>query len=80
MGRSSWSANEEVRLLDAIEQFGFGNWEDIAKHIETRTPEGIESGLFLNRFTNIDTVYLCFKANFEMIKTTNLDIYMSFLR
>ncbi|KAI8425061.1 hypothetical protein MSG28_006929 [Choristoneura fumiferana] len=39
LGRSSWSANEEVRLLDAIEQFGFGNWEDIAKHIETRTPE-----------------------------------------
>ena len=41
IGRSSWSANEEVRLLDAIEQFGFGNWEDIAKHIETRTPEGM---------------------------------------
>lgn len=40
LGRSSWSANEEVRLLDAIEQFGFGNWEDIAKHIETRSPEG----------------------------------------
>ncbi|XP_049877727.1 transcriptional adapter 2B isoform X2 [Pectinophora gossypiella] len=39
LGRSSWSANEEVRLLDAIEQFGFGNWEDIAKHIESRTPE-----------------------------------------
>ncbi|XP_026494268.2 transcriptional adapter 2B isoform X1 [Vanessa tameamea] len=39
LGRNSWSANEEVRLLDAIEQFGFGNWEDIAKHIETRTPE-----------------------------------------
>lgn len=40
ISRTSWSANEEVRLLDAIEQFGFGNWEDIAKHIETRTPEG----------------------------------------
>ncbi|XP_063539132.1 transcriptional adapter 2B isoform X1 [Cydia strobilella] len=39
LGRSSWSANEEVRLLDAIEQFGFGNWEDIAKHIESKTPE-----------------------------------------
>ncbi|XP_037963208.2 transcriptional adapter 2B isoform X2 [Plutella xylostella] len=39
LGKTSWSANEEVRLLDAIEQFGFGNWEDIAKHIETRTPE-----------------------------------------
>lgn len=38
-GRGSWSAKEEVRLLDAIEQFGFGNWEDISKHIETRSPE-----------------------------------------
>ncbi|VVD01563.1 unnamed protein product [Leptidea sinapis] len=39
LGRNSWTANEEVRLLDAMEQFGFGNWEDIAKHIETRTSE-----------------------------------------
>lgn len=47
LGRSSWSANEEVRLLDAIEQFGFGNWEDIAKHIETRSPEGKVLGQIL---------------------------------
>lgn len=38
-GRGNWTAREELRLLDAIEQFGFGNWEDISKHIETRTPE-----------------------------------------
>jgi len=30
-----------MRLLDAIEQFGFGNWEDISKHIESKTSEGI---------------------------------------
>lgn len=47
LGRTSWSANEEVRLLDAIEQFGFGNWEDIAKHIESRTPEGILHSVFM---------------------------------
>lgn len=39
-GRGNWTAREELRLLDAIEQFGFGNWEDISEHIETRTPEG----------------------------------------
>ena len=39
-GRGNWTAREQLRLLDAIEQFGFGNWEDISKHIETRTPEG----------------------------------------
>ena len=39
-GQGNWTAREEVRLLDAIEQYGYGNWEDIAKHIETRTSEG----------------------------------------
>ncbi|EZA47770.1 transcriptional adapter 2B isoform X2 [Ooceraea biroi] len=38
-GRGNWTAREQLRLLDAIEQFGFGNWEDISKHIETRTSE-----------------------------------------
>ena len=35
-----WSAREEIRLLDAIEQYGFGNWQDISKHIETKAPAG----------------------------------------
>lgn len=39
LGRGGWSAREELHLLDAIEQFGFGNWEDISRHIETRSPE-----------------------------------------
>jgi len=38
-GQGHWTAREEVRLLDAIEQYGFGNWDDIAGHIETRTPD-----------------------------------------
>jgi len=38
-GQGHWTAREEVRLLDAIEQYGFGNWDDIAGHIETRTSE-----------------------------------------
>jgi transcriptional adapter 2-beta len=36
---SSWNAREEVRLLDAVEQFGYGNWKDIASHIDTKTAE-----------------------------------------
>nr|CAG4641657.1 EOG090X058A [Eurycercus lamellatus] len=35
----SWIAREDYQLLDAIEQFGYGNWEDVAKHIETRDSE-----------------------------------------
>ncbi|CAB3245859.1 unnamed protein product [Arctia plantaginis] len=49
LGRSTWTANEEVRLLDAIEQFGFGNWEDISKHIETRTPDEAKDE-YINRY------------------------------
>ena len=28
-----WNAREEMRLLDAVEMFGYGNWKDIAAHI-----------------------------------------------
>lgn len=41
-GKGSWSAKEVMRLLDAIEQFGFGNWEDISKHIESKNSEEAE--------------------------------------
>lgn len=36
--KGAWSGCEELRLLDAIEKYGFGNWEDVSVHIETRTP------------------------------------------
>lgn len=36
-----WSYKEELLLLQLIEQFGFGNWEDIAKHLQTRTSQGL---------------------------------------
>ncbi|KAF2357160.1 Zinc finger ZZ-type [Trinorchestia longiramus] len=37
--KRTWTAREDVRLLDAIEQYGYGNWEDICRHIETKTAE-----------------------------------------
>ncbi|XP_012272124.1 transcriptional adapter 2B isoform X2 [Orussus abietinus] len=37
--RGNWTAIEQLRLLDAIEQFGYGNWENISEHIETRSPK-----------------------------------------
>ncbi|CAD5113781.1 DgyrCDS2949 [Dimorphilus gyrociliatus] len=36
---SSWKLNEECLLLDAVEQFGFGNWEDVSNHVRTRSAE-----------------------------------------
>jgi len=34
-----WTSEEEVLLLDGIEQHGYGNWDDIADHIGTKSPE-----------------------------------------
>ncbi|XP_063728873.1 transcriptional adapter 2-beta-like [Symsagittifera roscoffensis] len=34
-----WTAREEVALLEAIEHFGLGNWEDVSKLIATRSPQ-----------------------------------------
>ncbi|XP_064623922.1 transcriptional adapter 2-beta-like [Lineus longissimus] len=34
-----WTANEELMLLDAVEQYGFGNWGDISSHVESKTSE-----------------------------------------
>ena len=36
---TEWNAREEMRLLDAVEMFGYGNWKDIAAHIEKKTHE-----------------------------------------
>ncbi|XP_014062000.1 transcriptional adapter 2-beta [Salmo salar] len=37
-----WTSREEQSLLDAIEQYGFGNWEDMATHVgASRTPQDV---------------------------------------
>ncbi|KAG2465455.1 TAD2B protein, partial [Polypterus senegalus] len=37
-----WTSREEQLLLDAIEQYGFGNWEDMAAHVgPSRTPQEV---------------------------------------
>ncbi|RXM36286.1 Transcriptional adapter 2-beta [Acipenser ruthenus] len=37
-----WTSREEQLLLDAIEQYGFGNWEDMAAHVgASRTPQEV---------------------------------------
>ncbi|XP_076463437.1 transcriptional adapter 2-beta-like [Babylonia areolata] len=37
-----WTLAEEHMLLDAVEQFGFGNWRGVSSHVETRTEEECE--------------------------------------
>ena len=50
-GKTAWTAREEIRLLDAIEQYGYGNWEDISKHIETKSAEDAKEE-YVNKFVN----------------------------
>ncbi|KAI5746754.1 hypothetical protein M8J77_007153 [Diaphorina citri] len=38
-GSKGWRAGELIDLLNAVEYRGFGNWEDIAKEIKTRTAD-----------------------------------------
>uniref|UniRef100_A0A6M2DRL3 Putative histone acetyltransferase complex saga/ada subunit ada2 n=1 Tax=Xenopsylla cheopis TaxID=163159 RepID=A0A6M2DRL3_XENCH len=50
-GKGAWSNLEIIWLLDAVEHYGFGNWEDIAKHVETRSPEAAKDE-YINKFLN----------------------------
>jgi len=37
-----WSAHEELLLLDGLSKFGFGNWDDVAGQVGTKTKEECE--------------------------------------
>jgi len=47
----NWNVREDTRLLDAVEMFGFGNWKDIAKHVETKTDQQVKER-FIKCFIN----------------------------
>ncbi|KAL1513866.1 hypothetical protein ABEB36_003208 [Hypothenemus hampei] len=38
-GRGSWTGREQLQLLDTAELYSYGNWDLIAKDVETRTAE-----------------------------------------
>lgn len=40
-GRGNWTGREELQLLEAMELYGFGNWELVAKHVQTRTRDEV---------------------------------------
>ncbi|KAI0221294.1 Transcriptional adapter 2-alpha [Lamellibrachia satsuma] len=49
-----WMADEEVRLLEAIEECGIGNWLDIAKRVQTKNRHQCE--LHYNKYYLEDSV------------------------
>ena len=44
-----WSYKEELHLLQFIEQYGFGNWEEIAKQLSNKSAEGIVKRFYFLR-------------------------------
>ncbi|KAH7574599.1 hypothetical protein JRO89_XS03G0318400 [Xanthoceras sorbifolium] len=34
---ANWNADEEILLLEAIEMYGFGNWNEVAEHVGTKS-------------------------------------------
>ena len=32
-----WNVRDDHLLLDAVEMYGYGNWKDIAKHVESKS-------------------------------------------
>lgn len=41
--RSAWRAVEESQLLDSVERFGFGNWEDIKTMLSGRSVDDVRT-------------------------------------
>lgn len=33
-----WNQDELVQLLEGLEQFGYGNWTDVACYVDTKNP------------------------------------------
>ncbi|XP_043910836.1 transcriptional adapter 2-alpha [Protopterus annectens] len=48
---SSWTAQEEMALLEAVMDCGFGNWQDVANQIRTKTKEECEKH-YMKHFIN----------------------------
>jgi transcriptional adapter 2-alpha len=49
-----WGADEELLLLDAIEMYGLGNWEDIEAHVGSKTAQECEDHYF-STFIDVET-------------------------
>ncbi|XP_076815983.1 transcriptional adapter 2-beta-like isoform X2 [Clavelina lepadiformis] len=39
---STWTASEEQILIDSVEQYGLGNWDEVSENITTKTAKEVE--------------------------------------
>ena len=63
-----WSYKEEFLLLQFIEQCGFGNWDEVAKHMGTnRTADGSSSFIIVHSFFHCPNKF-CFCCHSECMQ------------
>ena len=43
----TWNSAQELQLLEAVEQFGFGNWKDISEKVEEKSAEECQEHYFM---------------------------------
>lgn len=46
-----WNVREDHLLLDAVEMYGYGNWKDIARHVESKNESQVKER-YIKRFIN----------------------------
>ncbi|KAF9141204.1 Transcriptional adapter ada2 [Mortierella sp. GBA39] len=51
---TEWGADEELLLIEGAENFGIGNWQDIADHVGSKTRDECEAH-YLQVYVNSDT-------------------------
>lgn len=44
--RTDWSGEDEIRLLEAIERCGLGNWIEVSRFMKTKTPQECHTHYF----------------------------------
>ncbi|CAH1800378.1 unnamed protein product [Owenia fusiformis] len=50
---NGWSANEEMKLLDGIQDCGLSNWDDVSKMVQTKTKSQCETHYLKYYISNI---------------------------
>lgn len=46
-----WNVREDLLLLDAVEMFGYGNWKDVTRHVESKNEQQVKER-YIKRFIN----------------------------
>ena len=63
----NWTASQELILIEGLEKYGYGNWDDISHHIGTKTSEDTESHFY--KFFNFQTRHQLLKSNNLSLKS-----------